>query len=210
MPAPRFSQITIPDTGVVLVGRLATINAGGITVTMESLPVNMDALNPGRMTDVVLNMAHGEYQTRTSVVSFEQSSNNLLLSFSETIQPVQRRGSYRLAIALPVTIRAMYDDGRIEPWQETVTKDLSAGGIKVAISGCVSVPQRIDIRLRMPDDRNPLLAACRVAHSRQLAAGRFEVGLAFRKLSNADSVKLIQFVEETASKLEAETAKNEE
>ncbi len=202
MSTPRLSQITIQD-GISLYGRMAAMNAGGVTVVMESLPVNMEALNPGRTAEVLLNMPHGEYRMLTNVVHFESVSNKLLLTFTEAIQPVQRRGSYRLTVALPVTARALYDDGRIEAWQETATKDLSAGGMRVIMSNCLTAPQLAEVRFRVPGEREQINAACRVAHSKVLAAGRFEIGLAFSSLPTPDCVRVINFIERSASSQEA-------
>lgn len=202
MAETPLSQLSVGEEGLVLYGRLVTLNAGGLVMSLETLPANQELITPGRPSQVTLTMTHGEYQMPASVVSFEQQKNNLLLEFTEPMQPVQRRRFPRYPVALPVSARALYHDGRIDPWQDCVTKDLSVGGLRIVLTKCVMAPSRADVRLRLRGDRNQILASCRVAHAKPLGVGRFEAGLEFTNLSAAASVQIVKFLEEVSEDLD--------
>jgi hypothetical protein len=202
MAETPLSQVAVGDEGLLLFGRLVTLNAGGLLLSLESLPANPELILPGRSSQVTLTMAHGEYQMDASVVAFEQPTNNLLLEFTEPMQPIQRRKFQRFPVALPISARPLYDDGRLDPWQDCTTRDVSVGGLRVVLAKCVSAPTRADVRLRLPGERNDLLVSCKVAHAKPLGAGRFDAGLQFTKLSAEASMKFVKYLEEIAKDLD--------
>jgi hypothetical protein len=197
------TQLIFGEDRLTIYGRLLALNAGGMQVSLESLPPDEKLFAPGSTSRLTLNMPHGDYELPVSVVSFERPTNTLLLSFTEAIKPVQRRQATRFPISHPILARPVYADGRITPWQHVNTLNLSIGGMRICLTKCVASPIGAEVRFRFPSDRNESLISCRVAHAKALGMGRFEVGLNFTKLSAATSVQLVKFIEQVADKLDS-------
>jgi len=167
MAGAPLSQIAVGDEGLMIYGRLVNLNACGLLLSLESLPAREEVIAPGRSSHVTLNMAHGNYQIPGTVISYERDAKTLLVGFTESIQPAQRRRAQRFSIAISMSVRPRYDDGRIDPWQQVTSKDLSVGGTRLELVKCIAAPSAADIKFRLPEQRNELKISCRVAHARQ-------------------------------------------
>ncbi|MBM3252668.1 MAG: PilZ domain-containing protein [Candidatus Omnitrophica bacterium] len=115
----------------------------------------------------------------------------------------ERRRYTRVGISLPVK----YKISNSNVWYDTVTLNISAGGVLIPTIKNLEVGTNINLQIHLPDLKKPIMANGRVAWKKMISEfegfdlrqieGKFFTGIEFAKFTkiNEDNiVKIMEFV----------------
>lgn len=109
----------------------------------------------------------------------------------------ERRRAPRLGCVLPVQVYAQ-DDPKII---ETLTKDLSSGGLRCLSPSPKGVASRVSLELTLGRGQRPLSLRARIVWFERLDEGhQFYLGLAFENLPEEQTRRLSGYIEQLACK----------
>jgi hypothetical protein len=178
-------QLVQLDVGAKLALLCRVVGFGGRNVMLaplaEPAEAEREALVAGRDA-YVLTDADGQLQALRVRLAGPGEAGTLLVRLTDGFQLGQRRRFSRAPLALPVRLRALAGGAA---W-ETVTRDLSAGGLRVAHSGD-PVGGALEVVIEVPS------AGLRIAgEAEPVRAGEDELSLRFTTLPDADRLVLQQ------------------
>lgn len=106
----------------------------------------------------------------------------------------ERRKFVRLNAKVKVKYRVLKKDQA----QESFTKDLGGGGIRLYLDEKLAVATPLALEIEIPGEVRPILAEGRVAWSKDLGGegmrNRFDAGIAFTKIDPMDQGKILKYV----------------
>ena len=102
---------------------------GADVVLAPSAPLPEDALAPGRLTTYLLIDAGGTLQALKAEVRPAGTEGELVATLLDPFRLGQRRTFSRAPLVLPAHLRPLGDES---PPKTTFTRDISAGGLRVA------------------------------------------------------------------------------
>lgn len=122
---------------------------------------------------------------------------------SSPITRVQRRQNFRIKCAIPVEIAGSIrdpKDGSVSPLNlQTVTADLSAGGIAIKHTKMIPEDTPVEIKLLLPDSVKPIKLPCRVVYcnydSESLTT--YRMGLCYLAINESERARIVRFVYRT-------------
>ena len=117
------------DLGEEAVPCLVVGFTGADVVLAPSGPLPEDALAPGRLTTYLLIDAGGTLQALKAEVRPAGTDGELVATLLDPFRLGQRRTFSRAPLVLPAHLRPLGDDS---PPKTTFTRDISAGGLRVA------------------------------------------------------------------------------
>jgi c-di-GMP-binding flagellar brake protein YcgR len=110
-------------------------------------------LDPGTELTAIATQADGLRVFNVSVVRRRDlPSPCLYLSWPGAVKRVQRRENARVEVLLPVSVQLHADEAQLPRVLHGSTRDISAGGVQVALSEAPSLSTPIEVRLHLDDD----------------------------------------------------------
>lgn len=104
----------------------------------------------------------------------------------------------RKFVRLDARVRVKYRVLKKGRTQESFTKDLSGGGIRLSINEKLAVATPLALEIKIPGEARPILAEGRAVWSREVSdegkTGRFDTGIAFTKIDSMNQGKILKYV----------------
>lgn len=143
-------------------------------------------LDAGTQLTVMATLADGLRVFQATVLRRrELPSPCLYLSWPASVRRVQRRENARVEVLLPVSVRLEDGEGEMPRVLHGSTRDISAGGVQIALAEAPSLTTPVEIRLSIGDDQT-VLCQGRVVRIEQnpkaVSERRYWVGLEFVSL----------------------------
>ncbi len=104
----------------------------------------------------------------------------------------------RRYVRIPISLKVNYPfkDGAFERIRETVSKNISQGGILISGQHPLSVSEELKLEITGPSLPSPIKTKARIVHVEEIKAGEnYEIGLEFIDLPEKDSQFFQQFIQ---------------
>jgi c-di-GMP-binding flagellar brake protein YcgR len=156
-------------------------------------------LDVGTAVTVVATLADGLRVFNATVLRRrELPSPCLYLSWPASVRRVQRRENARVEVLLPVSVRL--GEGEVPKVLHGSTRDISAGGVQIALAEAPSLTTPVEIRLHIGDDHNVLCQGRVVRiepNPKAVSERRYWVALEFVSLPQEIRKYLTRFIFDT-------------
>ena len=199
MAFSRFAELAFNAQGVRLQGEVSGLSRDAITVRLATLPARPGEFRPGDRAVVTMAAGGPLYRGNADLVSFDGAT--MVLRASSALERTHARNAPRCPVHIAALVRWRRSQFEWGPWIQTMTHDVSLGGVSVLLRVPEAVPCGVEVNLGLP----PLLsdheyvsesikASGRATNRRPGPDGSFIVGIALA-LPPHDVLRLARLME---------------
>ncbi|AVX20750.1 MULTISPECIES: flagellar brake protein [Carboxydocella] len=133
------------------------------------------------------------YSFKSEVISRATAPQAILsISIPESVNRVQRRNYVRLDDSVPLTFYKLQEDDITGT--DTVTKDISGGGVRIEIPQPLELGTELELHLKLPKDK--IIAVGKVVRCLPLEKPKkgYNIGIQFTIIEERDRDKIIKYI----------------
>ncbi|MCM8901197.1 PilZ domain-containing protein [Caldicoprobacter algeriensis] len=177
-----------------------------LLITMPMLKGEPVVLSIGQRIRINFFRERGQFYFEAEVIDRQRTETVYLIRLKQTspIHRLQRRSFYRLKISLPVLFRLIEQGPEQPDYMKAYTADISGGGMRLLTDKKLEPGQQVECRIPI-GERGFLELKGLVVRVVPCVEGnyKFEVGVKFVDILEAERDRLIQFIFQQQRRLKA-------